>query len=211
MGKRKNRVQVSKEHYFENYDDLNRWISYWWQISLVRKLGKKKVMEIGIGNKTVSNYLKKAGFSVTTYDIDPELNPDYVGDITSLPFRNDSFEVLLCCEVLEHLQFAKAKKALKEINRVTKEYAVISVFAANVGTSFVFKLPYVKLIYKNVIMPMFWAKHRFQGEHYWELGKSNYSIKEFRKLIRNSGFRIVDEEYPVLNIYHNFFILRKIK
>ena len=127
---KKNKVQVSKEHYFESYDDLNRWISYWWQIETVKKLDKKKVLEIGVGNKTVSDYLKKIGFDVTTCDIDPRLKPDFVGNVTSLPFKKGGFDLVICFEVLEHIPYVSVKKALKEINRVTNESAIVSVFAS---------------------------------------------------------------------------------
>jgi len=207
--KKKDKVQVEKEHYIEHYDDFNRWISYWWQIKLVAGLKKNGILEVGVGNKTVSDYLNKVGYKITTCDIDSSLEPDQVGNVTKLPFKNESFKVILCCEVFEHLPFAKVKKALQEIRRVTKMYAVISVFSANIGTSFVLKLPLMKLIYRNIFLPMFWRKHVFNGEHYWELGKSNYPIEKFRKAIESEGFEIVEEQLPPLNIYHHFFVLRK--
>jgi ubiquinone/menaquinone biosynthesis C-methylase UbiE len=207
--KKNEKVQVEKEHYFEHYDDFNRWISYWWQIKLITSLNKRSILEIGVGNKTVSDYLKKVGYKVTTCDIDSSLEPDQIGDVTKLPYKKNSFEAILCCEVFEHLPFEKVKKALREIRRVTKEYAVISVFSANIGASFVLKLPLVRLIYRNVFLPMYWRKHVYNGEHYWELGKRKYPLARFKKVIESEGFKIVDDQHPPLNIYHHFFILKK--
>lgn len=51
--------QVPKEHYFEGYDEKARWISYWHQINEVLKTNARTVLEVGIGNGTVSDYLKR--------------------------------------------------------------------------------------------------------------------------------------------------------
>jgi|APSaa5957512622_1039677.scaffolds.fasta_scaffold03649_6 ubiquinone/menaquinone biosynthesis C-methylase UbiE len=47
------------------------------------------------------------------------------GDIYQLPYENNSFDLVLCSEVLEHLEYPE--KAMKEIYRVTKKYCVITV------------------------------------------------------------------------------------
>ena len=47
------------------------------------------------------------------------------GNIYSLPYEDNSFDLVLCTEVLEHLE--EPKKALKELVRVSKKYLVISV------------------------------------------------------------------------------------
>lgn len=208
MGNRK-KVQVKKEHYSKGYDDLYRWVSYWTQVDTVKDVTKGKILEIGVGNKTVSNYLKNNGFNLTTCDIDSDLKPDFVSDITDLPFKGNSFSTVLCCEVLEHLPYDRVKKALREINRVTRDYAVISIFAANVGFSFAFKIPFLKLVYSSIKIPMFWEQHKFNGEHYWEIGKKGYSLNKVRKLIDTANFKIITEEFSPLNIYHRFFVLRK--
>jgi ubiquinone/menaquinone biosynthesis C-methylase UbiE len=47
------------------------------------------------------------------------------GDIYNLEFQNNSFDIVLCLEVLEHLEHPE--DALKEIYRVCKKHLVISV------------------------------------------------------------------------------------
>ena len=62
----KSKVQVSSKNYFDiTYDTNARWNSYWYQIYEVVKLRPKRLLEIGIGNKTVSDYLKKVGVIIT--------------------------------------------------------------------------------------------------------------------------------------------------
>ena len=42
--------------------------------------------------------------------------------IENLPFEDNSFDLVLCCEVLEHLPDDIYQDALKEIQRVSNEY-----------------------------------------------------------------------------------------
>lgn len=47
------------------------------------------------------------------------------GDIYHLPYKDNAFDVVICSEVLEHLEDPAA--ALKELTRVAKKYCVLSV------------------------------------------------------------------------------------
>jgi len=48
-----------------------------------------------------------------------------VGSIYDLPFKDDSYDLVLCNEVLEHLE--KPADAVKELKRVSKKYVICSV------------------------------------------------------------------------------------
>lgn len=48
-----------------------------------------------------------------------------VQDVENLPYRDDSFDLVVCCEVLEHV--SRPGKALVEINRVARDRVVFSV------------------------------------------------------------------------------------
>jgi len=114
-------------HYHKNYDKITRFISYYHQLKLVRDIEPKKILEIGIGNKTVSDYLKRHGFNVVTCDFDSKLKPDVIADVRKLPFKKSEFDLVLACEILEHIPYTDVRKALEEINKVTSKYAIISV------------------------------------------------------------------------------------
>ncbi len=47
------------------------------------------------------------------------------GDIYKLPFKSNSFDLVVCTEVLEHLD--NPRKAYKELIRVSKKYILLSV------------------------------------------------------------------------------------
>ena len=192
---------------FSKYDYKDRWISYWHQIDEVLKLNPKTVLEIGIGNKTVSDYFKKQGLEVKTLDINKNLNPDFVADVLNMPLDNNSFDAILCAEILEHLPFDNFEKALLELKRVSRKYLVLSLPHFGPPIKFSFKIPFIKEI-KIAFKITFPKKHEFHGEHYWEIGKKNYSSGKIRKIIKKH-FRIEKEFIPFENQYHHFYILKK--
>ena len=57
--KKKFNTQVEEGHYLASYDTLERFIGYFYQIDFIRKLKPKTILEIGIGNRTTSNYVNK--------------------------------------------------------------------------------------------------------------------------------------------------------
>lgn len=56
--------------------------------------------------------------NLTTLDIRPGPEVDVVGDVHALPFKENSFERILCTEVLEHV--SEPKVAVAEMQRVLK-------------------------------------------------------------------------------------------
>lgn len=203
-------VQVSKEHYSKGYDSLKRFITYFYQIDSVIKLESNTVLEIGVGNKTVSNYLRQMGLKVTTCDFDKSLEPDVVADIRKMPFKANSFDTVVACQVLEHIPFDDFEKSLSELRRVTKKNAVISVSYNHYYLENLFKiiLPFFERQFYFTIKIPFFPKYKQDKEHYWELGRKNYSKRKVRKLIKKH-FKISREFQPVLNSNRYFFILEK--
>jgi ubiquinone/menaquinone biosynthesis C-methylase UbiE len=47
--------------------------------------------------------LKEQGIELITVDIDANLNPDIVASIDKLPFLDNTFEVAIACQILEHI------------------------------------------------------------------------------------------------------------
>lgn len=208
-------TQVSKAHYFKGYMDIKRFISYFYQINLASKLQPKKILEIGVGNKITTSYLKQSGIEVDTCDFDKNLEPDYVADIRELPFGESSYDVIMAYEILEHIPWQDVDKALSELYRVSKRYVLISIPYQVISFEFVFKLPFMGKILKKPFIslflgiPRFFTKIEFSGEHYWEMGAKNYSSKKIRKIFKKR-FKILKEIRPVLAPDYRFFVLEKI-
>ncbi len=119
--------QTRPEQYFgPSYNTKSRFVNYWHQINELIKLEPSSILEIGIGNGFVSNYLIRMGYDVITIDIDRGLKPKVVGSVVKLPFADNSFDAVACFEVLEHLPYEQFVISLGEIRRVSKNYALLS-------------------------------------------------------------------------------------
>ncbi|UCB51988.1 MAG: methyltransferase domain-containing protein [Candidatus Zixiibacteriota bacterium] len=201
--------KAKSKHYFDtSYDSKQRLCSYWHQIHEIIRLAPKRVVEIGVGNGFVAGYLRERGVDVVTLDIDGTLNPDVVGNVLDLPFSDKSSDVVACCEVLEHLPYRDVDKALCEILRVCRSYAILSLPETSKAYRFSLQIPKIGEIKLLIPVPSIRRQiHRFDGAHYWEIGKSEYSLNRIVKDISKVGFTIESTyrvfEYP----YHRFFIL----
>jgi SAM-dependent methyltransferase len=64
------------------------------------------VLTVGSGgdiNKLLGRFSQEKNFQIISFDIDPKRYPDVVGDICTHDFKEKEFDVVVICEVLEHL------------------------------------------------------------------------------------------------------------
>lgn len=196
-------------NYFDSdYEDKNRWASYWHQIREVSDFRPGSVLIVGKGSGLVPEYLKLSGIKTVTLDIDEKLNPDVVASVLKMPFSDNEFDVVLCAQVLEHLPHANFNQALSEIKRVAKVGAVISLPHFGPAIRFLFKLPLFPEIKFMIKLP-YPKKHIFKGEHYWEIGKSSYPAKRIKQDFKKAGFSLVKDFIVFENPLHHFFVLKK--
>jgi ubiquinone/menaquinone biosynthesis C-methylase UbiE len=179
--------------------------------SVIRLLGNKKdkILEIGVGSKFLYSNLKRLNYNITSVDFDKNLNPDIIADIKHLPMEDNSYEVVCAFEVLEHLPFDDFKKSLMEMKRVSKKYILFSVpynaFKFHIALKII---PFTEIKEIEFHIPYLFLNHKFDGQHYWEAGKKNYSLKRIKKEIKKTGLNIV-EISPIKKAQHVCFILEK--
>ena len=198
--------QVSKEHYYNKYDTLKRFISYHKQIELIKNTGNNKVLEIGKGNGFLCDYLKKNNFDISTCDIDKDLNPDILSPITNIKSKDNNFDVVCAFEVLEHIPFKDFEIAIKELRRVSSDYVIVSIPYPKIPFEFIYQLPLFKGWFRLGI-PLFWKRFKPSEEHFWEIGWKGYSLKIIRNILKKE-FKIESECECMYNTYHHFFVLR---
>ena len=103
---------------------------------IVRDLNCQSILDARCGDGEALIRLKcclpdnVAAFDINKGQIDDARNklPDVkieTQDIQQLPYDDNSFDLILCLEVLEHLK--NPSSALKEIARVTSKYLIVSV------------------------------------------------------------------------------------
>ena len=108
--------------------------------ALVEQCAPRTILDVGCGEGLIGSYLRRQrggsrGHRYVGVDRSwqalkaaARLNPEadfFCADLTSLGFRRESFELVLCLEVLEHIP--DPLPALAELRRVTSRYCLISV------------------------------------------------------------------------------------
>ncbi len=108
-------------------------------IKLLKRTPIKKILDVGCGEGHTTVILLKnlKPKKIIGIDIDPKIIDYanklyrnygikfYVGNVYNLNFANDSFDVVVATEILEHLE--SPDKAIREMKRVAKKYCLITV------------------------------------------------------------------------------------
>lgn len=207
-----NEMEIEHPNYFSpEYCHPGRMASYGYQIRETLNCKPKNILEIGIGNGIVAYVLKNFGVSVITLDHSEKLYPDVVASVTDMPLDDNSFDVVLCCEVLEHISYSEFEKALREICRVTRKHLIITLPDKGRFYSIAARLPLMSRVRKLCVeCPFLMPKeHKYDGEHYWEIGKKGYRLSHVCKSIETAGFTIV-RTYRVPEIHwHRMLVAEK--
>jgi ubiquinone/menaquinone biosynthesis C-methylase UbiE len=195
----------------KEYNHKGRWYSYYHQYQNIFNHNPKSVLEIGTGNEITAKILKENDIKVVTLDINPETHPDIVGNVLHIPFKNDSFDMTVAFEILEHLPFSSFSTALKEMRRVSRNNVLISL--PDHGKSLIrvtLKIPFMKEKNWQLRIPArdnkkYWAP----CGHHWELGNIDYPYRKVAKEIEKSGLKIVASYIPNESAWTRYFILKK--
>lgn len=104
---------------------------------LIIPLEVEKVLEIGCGEGFLTKHIKDLKKNIYIEGIDSSeriieiasgLHPEVKFSVASayqLPYQEKSFDLIVACEVLEHLE--EPSRALKEIEKVTKTHCIFSI------------------------------------------------------------------------------------
>lgn len=202
-------IQMPSGHYRNNYDTKDRFASYWHQIDSINKFSPTSILEVGIGGGFLSSYLQRQGVSITTLDLDPDLSPSILGSVLDIPCQSNSFDIVTSFQVLEHLPYECFLPALKEICRVSRLHAVISLPDGTRTLRLLLKIPGVKETRMMVSLPLLPKRHVFDGQHYWEVGRIGYPLRRITQDMHSAGF-VLENTFQVFEKpFHRFFELHK--
>ena len=176
-------------HSREKYMTVERWSTYALAISEIMKINPKKILEIGPGNGIVTSILKKIGFEVKTLDFDSSLNPDFVFDVSNdsiLDLKQYDFDLILASEVFEHIKYEDFLKSLKNLSQMCQTL-VITIPSERLRScffGFCLKLPLFGKISHGFKLKYKRRPNIFEGQHYWEIGKTGYPFGKIKSDIK---------------------------
>jgi 2-polyprenyl-3-methyl-5-hydroxy-6-metoxy-1,4-benzoquinol methylase len=143
---------------------------------LVEAVGAERILDAGCGEGFVVSYLLQGNDGLTVTGIDSRLQAIEmarqmvqgvlfdVGDLREMPYSDDSFDLVMCLEVLEHLP--DPNRGLRELRRVTSAHCLVSV-------------PHE---------PFFRATNFLRGKHVFAWGRDpehlqHWTARQFRRLV----------------------------
>lgn len=158
-------------------------------IKLAKSVNPTSILDVGCGegfslNKlnenNIGEKLEGVDYSKEAISIGKKLFPNLSlkqDSIYNLPYKDNTFDIVLSTEVLEHLE--NPKKALREILRVSKKYILVSV--------------------PNE--PFFMMGNFLRGKNVMQFGNDpehiqHWTIFSFLKLIKKHGVRIKTVRFP---------------
>ncbi|MBP9750378.1 MAG: class I SAM-dependent methyltransferase [Candidatus Peribacteraceae bacterium] len=197
--------QVDKDAYdFRRYAAGGRFVSYQRQLGCLLDRKPASVLEVGVGDGLVGDYLRRnTAVQYRSLDVAEDLHPDIIGSVTAIPLPDRDVDIACAFEVLEHLPFESFPAALKELARIARTHVIISL--PHYGPAFKCSLklpllPELKVAFKIPHAPA----HTFDGQHYWEIGKQGYPPSRIRAALKEIG-EIEEEFIPFESQYHHFF------
>lgn len=207
-------LQVSKSHYkFKKYSSERRFISYYHQFKNALELKPKRILLIGVGDNIVPGMLRSYSqlfdpdLQVKTFDLDPSLKPDYIGDVGDIKkIVRQKFDLIICCEVLEHLTFKKAIATLESLKELG-EYLILSIPYSALTFRIAGKFPIFPSFDICFKIPLIRTKRKINKEHYWEIGTS-LSRQSFSSYLERKGFKIIKSYLVKKHGSHYFYVLK---
>ena len=152
-------------------------------LELAKKVKPGKALDIGCGLGGFSLQLKKIGFDVSCTDgsLKYVKNAKKLGFMSKqadfnekLPFKDKSFDLVSCLEVIEHVE--KAEYLIKEIRRILKKRGYLLISTPN----YAFLGVRLKILFGAAIPD--------EGYHF-----RFFTYKSLVELLKNGGFSIIED------------------
>ena len=150
---------------------------------------KPKALDIGVGGGRYTMHLTNNGIETVGVDTgfnllkyaSERINASFIqASVTDLPFKKDSFDLVICIELLHHFTDEVLRMVLEEISEVIKP-----------GGTFVFDV-------KNKMNPI--MRNKYKKESCIEFTLKVRTIRRMSKLAEKHGFEVIKKRgifFPV--------------
>lgn len=158
-------------------------------LSIAPQYVKGRVLDIGCGKRPFYPFMPEAVTEYVGQDNNPDVKPDIVCDGTDIPVDPESFDTVLCNEVLEHVY--KPQEVLQEIVRILKPGG-----------------------YVYITVPMMWCLH-YEPYDFWRY--TPFSLRNLledaglrvEKIERSGGlFSLVGQRFSDVFFFKWLFVLK---
>lgn len=167
-----------------------------------KSVKNKKILDVGCNYGEIENYLSREN-QVTAIDIDETAlkigkktfkNVTFIkASATNLPFRDKSFDFIICLAVLEHIK--NDTLALKEMSRVLKDKGEIILAVPNEKAELIpsWLTPLLKLINKRLktSYPVSEKEYLHFGQEGIGHVRRGYTLKKFEKTLLKFDLQLI--------------------
>ena len=194
--------EIRQKKWHQYYSE-KRIVHQWMQVHLLENLKVSRVLEIGPYLGLVSAMIRNAGYEVSSFDIVEEA--DITGDVRNLDvseIKNYDFDLVICCETLEHLPFNEVGTVLHKISETGIKYLILSVPFS--GNQFGFSIYWNKYFFKKqTLLKKFMGSKHFPApapdsadlqDHHWEIGYRNMPLTRWQGKVEEN-FRVLRTEF----------------
>ncbi len=155
-----------------------------------------KILDMGCGEGHLVEKYRESGYDIIGLDLN--YSSEYVkkGDIRNTPFSDGDFDVILCLDVLEHLNFMDQVPAVKEMHRILKKDGIALLALPNLA-HFISRISFI--LTGNLIRTSKIERH-----------PGDRPIKEFIGIIEKNDFAILKRTgifptFPVFSVLTWYF------
>lgn len=196
--------EYTKEDYLAKHFDFIDWYVLFHVFQDAIKIKPRSILEIGVGNGILEGLLGSRVGHYVTLDINGRLEPDVVEDLRChCPSLVDMYDLVVCTQVLEHIDFDDVPQCLHNIYSYLKKGGRLMITLPHQKLYFMWLIPTNK---PHVItMPRLFLKRTMDIHHKWEIGRG-VSKDKLEKEFSNAGFHW--HGYKKL-LYEDYWLLEK--
>lgn len=199
-----------------------QWSSLWYQAKEpICRPDVHSVLEFGGGRNVTKALIEHFGIRHVDVDFnDKRYSPDIVSTIADFE-TDERFDMVCCFQALEHNPVEELPVYLKKFKTLSKRYVYISVPYSERWISIILNFNVKKWLSFDKVRLFTFGKTKKRNPdiaaykklenkhspHWWEVGDKNFSKKDMRRVISESGLRILNEHHNPMFPYHLFYLL----